>query len=296
MPTPIPYSAGKFALEIDGDAVGFVSSVQGGEAFAQVIATTDPSGVVEKRPGDVEYEPIVLEVDTSLKAGFYDRIASFLHGKQKPISGAISFLDQNLTERTRIDWMDGLVTEVAFPAADANGKDSAHLLVTIQPELTRRRAGSGKTGKPGGIPTKQKRWLASQFRFSIAGLENQTTRVARVESLILRRAVTRAPGGLDAGPLEVPNVVFTVAASEGSSFYDWFDDFIVRGNSSGGNERSGSLVFLDQSLKDEIIGLAMQGLEILRVSEEREAEGRDTLARVKVELYCEGMELSPAPA
>ena len=90
--------------------------------------------------------------------------------------------------------------------------------------------------------------------------------------------------------------MFTVAASEATPFYDWFDDFIVKGNNSPGNERNGSLVFLDQSLQVPIIGVAMQGLGILRVSEEREAQGSDAIARVNVELYCEAMELSPAPA
>ena len=75
-----------------------------------------------------------------------------------------------------------------------------------------------------------------------------------------------------------------------------FDDFIVKGNNSPDHERNGSLVFLDASLQDPLIGVAMQRLGILRVSQERAAQGSDAIARVNVELYCEGMELSPAPA
>ena len=296
MPSPIrQFSASRFALEIEGSPVGFVSSVRGGEAFAQAIATPAPSGVIEKRPGDVEYAPIVLEADTSLAAAFYDRITGFLHGSPKPMSGVIRFLDSALAEQARLEWTDGLITELAFPAADASSRDPAQLRVTIQPGSTRRRAGSGKPGKP-GIPNKQKRWLASNFRFTIAGAENETRKVNRVESLVLRRPVTGAPRALDAGPLEVPDVVFTVAASEATPFYDWFDDFIVKGNNSPDKERNGSLVFLDASLQDQLIGVAMQGLGILRVSEEQEAQGADAIARVSVQLYCEGMELSPAPA
>jgi hypothetical protein len=295
MPIPGQFSVSRFALEIEGKPVGFVSSVRGGEAFAQVIATADPSGVVEKRPGDVEYAPLVLEVDTSLGAAFFDRVADFLHGSQKPISGVISYLDQRLVERARLEWTDGLITEVAFPAAEAGSKDPAQLRVTIQPESTRRRAGSD-SGKPDRLPGKQKRWLASNFRFSISGLENETKRVNRVESLVLRRSVTGTPKALVAGSLDVADVVFTVAASEAGSFYDWFEDFVVRGNNSRGSERNGSLVFLDQTLTDELIGVAMQGLGILRVTEERgEARGPEAIARVSVQLYCEGMELSPAP-
>lgn len=290
------FGAGRFALEIDGSPVGFVSSASGGEAFAQVIATSDPSGVIEKRPGAVEFAPIVFEVDTSLGANFYDRVTSFLHGSQKRMNGAIRFLDQDLEERSRLEWTDGLITEVAFPAADAGSRESAQLRVTIQPETTQRRTGSGKTGKPGGIPTKQKRWLASNFRFSISNLEDETKRVNRVESLVLRRSVSGDPRAREPGPLEVPDVVFTVAASEAARLYDWLDDFIIKGNNGPDRERNGSLVFLDQSLKGELIGLAMRGLGILRVSDEPQAQGAEAVARVKVELYCEGMELSPAPS
>ncbi|HEX6868830.1 MAG TPA: hypothetical protein VF119_08480 [Candidatus Limnocylindrales bacterium] len=294
MPTPNHYTTGRFALEIDGTAVGFVSAMRGGEAFAQAISTPTSSGVIDKRPGGVQYAPIVLEVDTFLGAAFYDRIASFLGGSPKPMSGLIRILDADLAERSRLEWTDGLITEVAFPAADGGSKDPAQLRVTIQPGSTRRGAGSGKT-VPGGISTKRKRWLASNFRFSIVGLENATKRVARVESLVLRRPATEAPRALVAGPLEVPDVVFTVAASDGTTFYDWFDDFIVKGNDSADNERSGSLVFLDATLKEPLIGLAMQGLGILRVSAERAEPGSDAIALVRVELYCERMELSPAP-
>jgi len=294
MPTLTQSSAGKFALEIDGTAVGFVSSVTGGEAFARVISTPGSSGVIDKRPGNVAYEPIVLDVDTSLASAFYDRLTSFLGGSQKPMSGVIRFLDSDFAERTRLEWTDGLITELAFPAAEASSKDPALLRVTVQPGSARRRAGSGKT-VPGGISSKRKRWLAANFRFSITGLESATKKVSRVESLVLRRPATEAPSALVAGTLDVSDVVFTVAASEASLFYEWFDDFIIKGNDSPANERNGLLVFLDATLKEPLIGVAMQGLGILRVSDVREAQGADAIARVKVELYCEAMELSPAP-
>ncbi len=147
-----------------------------------------------------------------------------------------------------------------------------------------------------GPASHQKKWLPANFRFSITGLENAAKKVSKVEAIVLRRPTKGAPGSLTAGPLEVPDVVFTLATKESKPFYDWFEDFVVKGKNSPGDERTGSLVFLDPSLKTELIGLAMQHLGIFRVSEERQEQGSSAIARTKVELYCEEMALSPVPA
>jgi hypothetical protein len=290
------YSASRFSIVIDGATVGFATSVGGGEAFAEVISTTAPSGAAEKQPGPVAYAPIELEVDTTLQKGFYDWVIGFLDGSQKPKDGVIRFLDYNMGEQSRLEWTAGLITEVGFPAADATNKDSASLRVVLQPESTRRLDGSGSKVAGSGASSHQKRWLPANFRFSIAGLENPTKKVNAVDALMLRRPVSPGPGAVVVGALEVPNVVFTIAATEAKSFYDWFTDFVIKGNNSPSNERTGSLVFLDLTRTDPLIGVAMQGLGIVRVSEEREAQGAAAIARVKVELYCEGVQLSPAPA
>jgi hypothetical protein len=287
------YSAGRFALEIAGTPVGFASSVAGGERFADVIATTAPSGVVEKKPGPVRYAPIVLEVDASLASDFYDWMTGFLDGNQKPKGGVIRLLDYGLREQSRLEWTDGLITEVAFPAADAGSKDAATLRVTLQPDATRRVDGSGTTVLV-AAQSHQKRWLPSNFKFSISGLETATRKANRVDELVLSRPVTGTPGALVGGTLDVPDVVFTVPTSEAEGFYEWFEDFVVKGRNTAGDERTGSLVFLDSGLK-ELIGVSFKGLGIVRVSQERLAQGSAAIARVKVTMYCEQVRLSPVP-
>jgi hypothetical protein len=287
------YSAGRFAIEIGGTPVGFASSVSGGEAFADVIPTAAPSGVVEKRPGPVRYAPIVLEVDASLASDFYDWISGFLDGTQKSKSGVIRLLDYALREQSRLEWTDALITEVAFPAADASARDAATLRVTLQPDGSRRVDGSGTT-LPSAAQSHQKRWLPANFKFSITGLETATRKANRVAELVLTRPVTGTPGALVAGTLEVPDVAFSVPNSEARDFYDWFDDFVVKGRNTAGDERTGSLVFLDPALK-ELIGVSLKGLGIVRVSQERLAQGSAAIARVKVTMYCEQVRLSPVP-
>ena len=188
------YSAGRFALEIRrGRRSGSHRRSRAASASRSVIATTAPSGVVEKKPGPVRYAPIVLEVDASLASDFYDWMTGFLDGNQKPKGGVIRLLDYGLREQSRLEWTDGLITEVAFPAADAGSKDAATLRVTLQPDATRRVDGSGTTVLV-AAQSHQKRWLPSNFKFSISGLETATRKANRVDELVLSRPVTGTPG------------------------------------------------------------------------------------------------------
>ena len=204
-----------------------------------MISTTAPSGVVEKQPGRVDYEPLVLEVDTSLAAGFYDRITGFLDGSQKTMSGAVRFLDYGLTEQSRLEWTSGLISEVAFPAADTRREEggrtpAGHDPTGVDPTPRDRRQGRRRRRfeSPEALatpPTSNSRSAAWRTR---------PGKSAKVESLTIRRSVTAGPGGLVAGALEVPDVIFTVATSEGTPFYDWFEDFVINGKNSAGDEQT----------------------------------------------------------
>jgi hypothetical protein len=92
--------------------------------------------------GSIGYESIVFEVGGAMGAALTDWVSATLDGKQPTQSGAIAFLDFNYREQSRLQWTDGLITELAFPAADAASKDAAYLRVTIRPESTELKARS----------------------------------------------------------------------------------------------------------------------------------------------------------
>jgi hypothetical protein len=67
------YSGGTFALEIDGQSVGFLKSFEGGFAKAEVISESASAGAfVKKHIGQPRYQDIVLECDPIMPKPLFD--------------------------------------------------------------------------------------------------------------------------------------------------------------------------------------------------------------------------------
>lgn len=274
------YSAGKFVLQIEGSDAGYLLAVEGGHPFG-VVVDEAPDG---KRLAGVSYAPIVLDVGASMDPALHEWVAAMLDGTQKAASGAILLLDYDYRERSRIDWKEAVITEVEFPGADASVKDPPRVRVTIQPQSTRTAVGSGAKYQPKstGKPT-AKGSAGSAFRFTVSGLELACIKVAEVAPFAVRHGRER----------DVADVVFWLAESEAAPFVQWFDDFVINGNNSAGQERTATLSFLGHSLTQELLRIDFRGLGIFRVSHERREAGLDRVSRVKVEMYCQSVRLEP---
>ena len=70
------YTAGRFAIELDGAVAGFAHSVQGGQARgAVVVAAPGADHVARKHLGNVAYDDVVLQVGAAMSDDFYSWIA-----------------------------------------------------------------------------------------------------------------------------------------------------------------------------------------------------------------------------
>jgi hypothetical protein len=282
------YSAGKFMMRLDGVDVGFVLSLEGGEAFGEVIDEAPVGGRVGKHLGKVGYAPIVVEVGASMEPAFFDWVTSMLDGTHKAKDGAIVLLDYDSKERARLEWKSALITEVVFPGADGSSKLAGRMRVTIQPEATANAAGSGAKfqSKSAG---KMKAILESGFSFAVSGLELACKKVAKVTPLVVRQTDV-----FDV--LDVADIVFWLPESEAEPFAMWFADFVLNGNNNSARERSATLTFLDPTLKNELMRIEYSGVGIFRMSHERQEASAEVVARVKVEMYCESVRLHPIAA
>jgi len=304
------YTAGMFGVELDGTAAGLAESVAGGDAVADVfVEKVGADGIAHKHLAGVKYEDIALEVGTGMSNAFYDWIAATLTGKHDRKDGAISFVDYTGFERERLSWHNGLISEIGFPALDSAAKDAARLTLKIAPEYTRHVKGSGAKASGTGA-SKQKKWLPSNFRLTIDGVDCYGVRAVGALTVVRPRDAQGVGElrdlGVEAASLVVPDLVVTVAESHAADFAAWHDDFVIQGKNDQAHEKQGKLEFLGVDMKEVLFTLTFSGLGIFRLSRAKEERGAGAVSLVEAQIYCEQMSLTypqavapvapPAPA
>jgi len=295
---PGALGSANLALELEGKYACSVRSVAGGNAFAElVMENLGPDSIQRKRPGQVRFEDILIEVplgeDSKLLGGW---VADFLTKSSTPINGAITYADFNMNETKRLDFFNAVLTEVAFPAADATeGKSAAFLTLRITPQSTRLAGPSGKKVQ-GALGSKQKAVIAGNFRFNVQGLESACTRIFKVQGIAAKRMKAVEAVGqqrlpeVRLGALDCSLISVFLPETDAGPFYAWFDDTILKGKASG--ERGGLLEWLDPTLKNVLASAQLGGLGILRFAPEPVKVGMEKIGLVQVDLYCETINLT----
>lgn len=126
-------------------------------------------------------------------------------------------------------------TEVTFPLADAASKDPAYFSYVLQADKDQTKKGSGKTGT--SFSVKQKVWLPSNFRLSLAGLNVKAlAKVYKVSGL----HATLTPG--QPAQFDPISVTFKLDDQTAALVQHWFD-------THKGKPVMGDLAFLGPNLK-----------------------------------------------
>jgi hypothetical protein len=92
--------------------------------------------------------------------------------------------------------------------------------------------------------------------------------------------------------LEFPNLSFLVSEVAAQTWYDWHEDFVVKGNNDDTKEKGGELTFLSANRKDELLTIKFHNLGIFKIVSEKTDANADAIKRVKADLYCERMEFN----
>jgi hypothetical protein len=296
-----PYSGVSYAFELDGKFAGMLKGASGGFARADVVSEkADLSGLSKKHIALTAYDDLTISCSPVMPKELVSWIASVLGGKGGTLrkSGAILTLDNELKERTRQEFNNALIREIAFPACEAGGKQADALTITLAPEFTRPLGGSG-TLVPGGGGTKQASVWTGNFRLNIQGLEPACARITRIEPFTFRQTVAeKAIGELRdyakvATALEFPNLVFSIPEAFAGPFYAWFDDMVVKGNAGEDRERPGILELMRSDLTAALLTLNLSHVGIFRYAPQAGPQAGDKVGTVEVGLYCEQMTLGP---
>ena len=286
------FVSAKFALELDNAVVGLVNAVEGGLAFSEVVKMEGEDFFFKKHIASPGVRDIRLEVGADMDKSFYNWIALAMQGEPARLNGAILAADFNGNVVRRLEFQRAQITEVTFPALDGTSKDTARMSIVLSPEETAlNRKASGKLSLTNSKT--QKRWLSSSFRLSIDGVDSQ--RVTKIDALTIK--FPRITFGecfrcedLPPGPtkLDFPHVVVTLA-EPADSVYDWFEKFVIQGNSGDADEKAGSLEYLTPDLKTALFTLKFSNLGIFELMPVEDAGG-GTLPRLLAAMYCEKME------
>lgn len=291
------YSVGKYGIELQHTLAGWVKNISGGDATAEVVTeAVGADHLKRKHLGPLKYEEISFQAGAGMTAAIYDWIktgfdqTSNTRGRE---DGAVVYADYDNNEITRLDWLQGLITEYGMPALDASSKEAALMTIKFQPEKTTKKMGGGGKLLFPSDNTKQKRWLPSNFRIRIDGCEEGCKWVNKIEGLTVKQKVIenavgelrdyeRVPGSVD-----VPNLTISLSESHSKEFYDWHENFVIKGINDQQSEKGGTLEYLSSDLKTTLFTLHFYNLGIFKISPDKVEAAGESVRRVKVDMYCE---------
>ena len=281
------FTAGRFALEIDGVLAGFLQSFEGGSAEAEVVVEPLAAGQAAPRKhiGGVKYEDITISCGTGMSKHFYQWIHDCVQGTPTRQTGAVA---DYVYLKYRLNFANALLTEVGFPALDAASKDAAKMTIKFAPEFTRQATPANRPASPASTMP----WLASRFLLEIDGLD--CSHVSKIEALVVKQKLVDNPtggqGGNEVEPasLEIPNLVISLPEADVSTFQAWFDDFVIKGNNGQDREKNGRLSWLSSNGKVVLGTLDLANLGIFKLEPDTDP-ALQGIRRVKAEMYCETM-------
>jgi phage tail-like protein len=305
------YGMGKYGLELDNVKAGWISEVSGGDPVADVVVEKIGGDPLQKKHiGNLKYEEISFKCGTGMSKALYEWIETGFNqthnqeGKGRQ-NGAIIHADYDYQELSRLTFQQAIISEIGMPALDAASKDAAKMTLKFKPEISRRSFAQGSKIAGGAFPIdakKQKQWLPANFRLRIDGLDESCTRVNKIEALTIKQKITENAVGeqrdyeQEATSVETPNLVITFAESHSKPFYDWLEDFVIKGNCTEDKEKGGSLEYLAADLKTVLFTLHFFNLGLFKCAPDKMEAGAEGVRRVKAEMYCERIKFEYSPS
>ena len=288
----------RFGLSFDNaQAGGILGSVEGGAIKADPVK--QPLGGHARKIMSITnptFDPIKVQAGMAMSQHFWSWIEESWKGNLQRRSGAIMHLDLDANIVHTMNFYEALITETGIPAADPNAKEPGFMTVTFHPErIEHDLKTSSKWSSPYDKMT-QSRFMPSNFRLTLDGLGKIPA--SKVEAMVVKQPVKPIPTGPNTHPylepvgFELPDLVFTVPIGDAEKLFQWHDEFIIKGKNGADNEKTGSLVFLDTTLREELLTISFEGVGIKSlVVSKSQPIGSTEPQTVRVECYMEAIAL-----
>ncbi len=296
------YTGGRFAFELDDrNSAGFVTSIDGGAFKADAIQYQQGADqYVSKYTGRAKFDDITVTVGAAMSPAFWSWVSSSLDRKPQRRNGALVGYDFDFKERSRRSFFSALIAEVGFPGCDASSKSSSVLTIKITPERIDYKKGDGHSfsgSQAQDQMTKQKRWVSSNFKFSLDRFPDPNAmRSVKVEPFTVKQNIIDNPVGVEkhsrkeAGRLELPPLVVTFPEFQMQEWMDWWDESVKQGDRKQ-QYTTGVLTYLASDMNSELMHVEFSGVSLASVELDKSEAHKEGIATAKATLSIEGLTL-----
>lgn len=295
------FAAARFILELDGQNVGVLHSVDGGHFKSEAIGEQVGSeGLVTRFPGRQKFDDFTIQLGASMTPGFWKWVKASIDNKYQRRNGAVISCDFDGRERGRRTFSNALISEIQFPAPDAKSKNPAMITVKISPEYMQYvRADAAVKTRSNLQVTKQKMWVPQNFQFNLDAIPKEVTRhIVKLDAITVKQNIIVNPIGnelwprKEVGRIEFPTLSVYVPETYSKSWYQWWDKFVAKGEHIPANESSGSLVYLASDCTTQLMTLTFKNIGITGITFDKFEAAGEPIRCIKVDLYTESMEFS----
>jgi len=282
-------------VTVDGVAASFMKKCEGFNPEGDVVANDmGPQLFQSKHLANFKWSPGKFTVGAGMGRGFWNWIKAALEKGYVRKNGSIVSGDFDYNARTELTWQDGLITSVTIPKFDAAAKDAIYLDVEVEAEQVRVGPASGKiTGQYG---TKQKAWLAPNFRLDISGLPCE--RVSTIDAMTWKCSIATDHTGIHREHAKVPakitcpDMKFTVSAADYKPWMEASKKWFVDGEHLENNHMQGSITLLGPDMKKTMARLELHNLGFKSIKSGALEAQSEKVNRIEVEMYMEGLTFS----
>jgi phage tail-like protein len=309
-----PYISGRFVLELDDSgsnkAVGTLQTIEGGSFTSDVVdEKVGSDALVMKYSGRPKFEDVTIQVGMAMAPRFWTWIKKSFNYEAERRNGALVALDFDNNERWRRSFTDALIREVTFPTLDGAATEPAYMQVKFAVEDIKQEENRVKYPAEQESQqewNKQRLWLPSMFTFKVDGLSGDKVETVKIDSFTIKQEVIDCPvGGIlqvakEPGRVDFPNLSVTILQRDADKWLKWWDDFVRAGNHQQSKQKNGHISFLSREAGNRgiltgqpLVTLDIYNMGILGVSPVKHDSKKADLQKVKLDLYCERMDLNP---
>jgi len=287
------YTGGRFVLEIENSRVAFLKKFDGLSMEADIVSNDlGPDNFQAKHVANIKWTPGKATIGAAMGKGMYEWIKQSFDKAYAAKSGTLTAGDFDYKAQSSLTFNGALITSVGFPKLDGSSKDAIYLDVEFDVEQCRWAPGDGKKIE-GTYAPKQKAWLASNFKFDMAGLPCE--RVATVDAFTWKCAVAADQIGIFREPTKhpakvtVPDVKVSVSMADYDKWAEKAKSWFIDGKHLGGDEMQGAITLLGPDMKQEVGRIELKNCGFKKFSKQTFEANSEKIARFDVEFYVEGM-------